>query len=528
MKLPSRPQRSLALTQKEDVYRSLPTDLQEHSRRVGEYARRLAWQVMEKEDAPFTLDDLEHLSSIELLGRYHDLGKADIPEEIWNKKGPLSEKEWKLVQYHTILGAYDMLFRVNAPDHEPSDPNWWEAVAQCCQYHHERWDGTGYPFGLSGEEIPYLARIVSIADAYEAMTADRPYHKGMSRQEALDEIRRNVGTQFDPMLATAFVQMMGESQAEQRDMTDQKERENQIGIMDVQKEQEPAVSKEDIGNDPLAPQYDQLTEKVNCLEEKIELLIGMMGREPVPKAEEPVKPAADRVPPSESAADRVLSSESATDAVPPVSSGLCEPSAHPERSQPVKERRSVRPTRKGTGKVIRNVMFYLALVLLLVVALFVRTGNSGAPNSLAGYCGMIVLTESMQDTIPKGSLIITKSVEPASLKIGDDITFMANRTTTLTHRIVGITESYQETGERAFETKGTMNAQPDQQPVLASNVVGKVIFHSKALGTVSNVISAYWPVILLAIAVTFVLIQVLKHINNTGEQGTSGRAPAEE
>ena len=115
---------------------------------------------------------------------------------------------------------------------------------------------------------------------------------------------------------------------------------------------------------------------------------------------------------------------------------------------------------------------------MIVAALFVRTTSDGAPRSLAGYSGMIVLTESMQSEIPKGSLVIAQQVDPETLQIGDDITYMANQTTSVTHRIVGINENYENTGQRAFQTQGIMNDQPDSQPVPAVNVVGKVVFHS--------------------------------------------------
>ena len=81
-------------------------------------------------------------------------------------------------------------------------------AAQCCLYHHERWDGNGYPFGFSKESIPLPARIIGIADAYDAMIADRPYHKGISEAAALAEIQKGAGTQFDPVLTEVFLEVM--------------------------------------------------------------------------------------------------------------------------------------------------------------------------------------------------------------------------------------------------------------------------------------------------------------------------------
>ena len=170
------------------------------------------------------------------------------------------------------------------------------------------------------------------------------------------------------------------------------------------------------------------------------------------------------------------------------------------------------PKKGRAGKIIGECVFYGLLLLLILSAVFVRTTSDGSPRSLAGYSGMIVLTESMQSEIPKGSLVITKTVDPQSLQIGDDITYMANQTTSVTHRIIGIIENYENTGQRAFQTQGIMNDQPDSQPVPAVNVVGKVVFHSETLGVVASFIGSCWPLLLFALAVVFVLIYVLGRI----------------
>ena len=170
------------------------------------------------------------------------------------------------------------------------------------------------------------------------------------------------------------------------------------------------------------------------------------------------------------------------------------------------------PKKGRAGKIIGECVFYGLLLLLILSAVFVRTTSDGSPRSLAGYSGMIVLTESMQSEIPKGSLVITKTVDPQSLQIGDDITYMANQTTSVTHRIVGITENYENTGQRAFQTQGIMNREPDKQTVPAINVVGKVVFHSEVLGTVASFIGQYWPLLLFILAVAFGLLYVLGRI----------------
>lgn len=162
--------------------------------------------------------------------------------------------------------------------------------------------------------------------------------------------------------------------------------------------------------------------------------------------------------------------------------------------------------------VLGDIFFYGVLLLLILAAVFSKSAGSGAPKVIGGYAGMIVLTESMQNEIPKGSLVITKRVDPDTLSIGDDITFMANETTSVTHRIIGILERYEDTGQRAFETKGTMNKNPDERLVLEMNVVGKVVYHSHPLGKAVAFISANWPILLFLFAVGIVLLHVLERI----------------
>ena len=149
---------------------------------------------------------------------------------------------------------------------------------------------------------------------------------------------------------------------------------------------------------------------------------------------------------------------------------------------------------------------------MIISALFIRTTSNGSPRSLAGFTGMVVLSGSMQAEIPKGSLVIAQQVDPKTLQIGDDITFMANPTTTVTHRIIGIIEDYEDTGQRAFQTQGIMNDEPDAQPVPAVNVVGKVIFHSEVLGQIAGFMGQYWLFILFAAAVVIGLTVILKRI----------------
>ena len=123
----------------------------------------------------------------------HDIGKVGIPESILCKAGPLTELEWVVMRSHPNQGA-----RIVEPI-----PFMGDAV-DIVRSHHERWDGAGYPRGLRGEEIPLAARIFAIADSFDAMTSDRPYRSALEPEQAVDEIRRGSGTQFDPACVRAF------------------------------------------------------------------------------------------------------------------------------------------------------------------------------------------------------------------------------------------------------------------------------------------------------------------------------------
>lgn len=124
----------------------------------------------------------------------HDIGKIGIPEHVLNKPGPLTPEEWELMKLHPAIGATIL-----------KSIAFLESVVPVVLYHHERWDGLGYPNGLKGEEIPLLARIVAVADAYHAMTSSRPYRSAKTKEEALKEIEGGMGTQFDPRVAKAFL-----------------------------------------------------------------------------------------------------------------------------------------------------------------------------------------------------------------------------------------------------------------------------------------------------------------------------------
>lgn len=135
----------------------------------------------------------EQLERIRLGALLHDVGKIGIEDSVLKKQAPLDKDEWKVMQTHPEQG-YDIMSRVEG----------LKDVMGGMRYHHERWDGKGYPLGLKGEEIPLIARIIAVADTYDAMVSTRPYRKGLAPQIAYDEIVRYRGTQFDPVVVEAF------------------------------------------------------------------------------------------------------------------------------------------------------------------------------------------------------------------------------------------------------------------------------------------------------------------------------------
>jgi len=143
--------------------------------------------------------DDEQRRLVEFGAMLHDIGKITTPDDILNKPGPLDDEEWHVMRDHTVAGQR-LLDRVGGTLHE---------VGLVVRSSHERYDGSGYPDGLSGSQIPLAARIVAVADAYSAMTTRRAYRDALDPNIALAELRANAGTQFDPVVATAAVRVLG-------------------------------------------------------------------------------------------------------------------------------------------------------------------------------------------------------------------------------------------------------------------------------------------------------------------------------
>jgi len=156
-----------------------------HSMRVSAYCKEIGTKL------GFTKEEID---LVELAGMYHDIGKISIPDAILDKPGKLTEEEFEVIKTHTLVG-YQIL---KAADE-------YSGLAEYALSHHERWDGKGYPKGLKATEIPLFSRIITICDSFEAMTSDRPYRKKMSTEDAITEIIRCSGSQFDPELASVFI-----------------------------------------------------------------------------------------------------------------------------------------------------------------------------------------------------------------------------------------------------------------------------------------------------------------------------------
>lgn len=161
-----------------------------HSVRVAEYSKMIAEQEY---------SDTQKIQNIHNIALLHDIGKIAIPDEIINKPGKLTDEEYNLIKAHTITGAQILSEISSYPD-----------LINGAKYHHERYDGRGYPCGLKGEEIPEIAAIIGVADAYDAMTSNRSYRKMLPQEVVRNEISKGLGTQFHPKWGKIMLQLIAQ------------------------------------------------------------------------------------------------------------------------------------------------------------------------------------------------------------------------------------------------------------------------------------------------------------------------------
>ena len=170
------------------------SDTEQHVRRTQEMGAELGKRI--------ELSDIQQ-SKLALLCLLHDIGKIGIPMEILNKPGKLTDEEWKIMRSHVEKGYEIAMSNTEL-----------RQIAEEIRHHHERWDGNGYPDGLSRESIPVLSRVIAVVDAFDAMINDRPYRKGMPVSNAIEELKSCAGSQFDPYIVSEFIRLVSEKYAD--------------------------------------------------------------------------------------------------------------------------------------------------------------------------------------------------------------------------------------------------------------------------------------------------------------------------
>lgn len=166
------------------------TDAGAHLHRIQYFSKALALYL------GFSEREAQEVAYASMI---HDVGKAHVPDAVLQKAGPLTPEEWRVMQNHTVWG-----------DHLLADNSDFEIAREVARWHHERWDGSGYPDGLAGAQIPFVARVVAVADVYDALISKRPYKEAWSPEVALQETTRMAGSHLDPEIVAAFVELWNE------------------------------------------------------------------------------------------------------------------------------------------------------------------------------------------------------------------------------------------------------------------------------------------------------------------------------
>lgn len=176
-----------------------------HIVRTEEYVSKLVEKIRKKEK--YAKLPRLYFRNVVMAAPMHDLGKIKIPDSILNKPGRLTTEEYEIMKKHSEYGAQVIQSSMRSVD----DDSYIDVAINIAKYHHERYDGTGYPEQLKGEDIPLEARIMALADVYDALISKRPYKEAFSKEKALEIIKDGTGTQFDPELAPIFIEVVQQS-----------------------------------------------------------------------------------------------------------------------------------------------------------------------------------------------------------------------------------------------------------------------------------------------------------------------------
>ena len=171
-----------------------------HARRTKDLMEILVFELLRDPKFSYELEKMDYKKVIRSTP-LHDVGKIAIPDRILLKKGKLSINEMQIIKYHPLVGS-EIIESVKSC----IDDTYFNCCHDICLYHHESWDGSGYPYGLSGKEIPLSARILSVVDSYDALTSERPYKKAYSHESAINIIEKEKGLKFDPDILNVFLE----------------------------------------------------------------------------------------------------------------------------------------------------------------------------------------------------------------------------------------------------------------------------------------------------------------------------------
>jgi putative two-component system response regulator len=187
----------------QQIIKSLPVHEAQHMCRVGTLVGIMSPKIHEL--GSFLKDsDLDEYSYFSAAATYHDIGKVWVPRYILEKPSQLTEDETNIVKKHPIF-ACELFKLIQSGSITGMPKHLFQLAFNSAAYHHEWWNGKGYPYGIGSDDIPLIARITSICDAYDAITSERPYRKARSHYDACNELKKNAGTQFDPLIVKVFL-----------------------------------------------------------------------------------------------------------------------------------------------------------------------------------------------------------------------------------------------------------------------------------------------------------------------------------